>query len=169
MRQVARNETMRRDFHIDSQISTRFQPALQNVRRYICFSRFRQFRHNRHGRKRTMPEWVFSNGMWSQIFAVGVPVAEKILRPVMVYAFLASTGIAPWNEGWGQSLPHTMRSGAASTRAFAIGATSSYGYGWAEIRYAPESFTQQLPSRASAKRAVNPGCASPSFAGMCPM
>jgi uncharacterized membrane protein YcaP (DUF421 family) len=35
-----------------------------------------------------MPEWVFSNGMWNQIFAVGVPVAEKILRPVIVYAFL---------------------------------------------------------------------------------
>jgi uncharacterized membrane protein YcaP (DUF421 family) len=35
-----------------------------------------------------MPDWVVSNGMWSQIFAVGVPVAEKILRPVIVYAFL---------------------------------------------------------------------------------
>ncbi len=35
-----------------------------------------------------MPEWVLSNGMWSQIFAVGVPVAEKILRPVIVYGFL---------------------------------------------------------------------------------
>ena len=35
-----------------------------------------------------MPDWVLSNGMWSQIFAVGVPVAEKILRPVIVYAFL---------------------------------------------------------------------------------
>jgi uncharacterized membrane protein YcaP (DUF421 family) len=35
-----------------------------------------------------MPEWVLSNGMWGQIFAVGVPVAEKILRPVVVYAFL---------------------------------------------------------------------------------
>ena len=37
-----------------------------------------------------MPEWVFANGMWSQIFAVGVPVAEKILRPVIVYAFLVA-------------------------------------------------------------------------------
>jgi uncharacterized membrane protein YcaP (DUF421 family) len=35
-----------------------------------------------------MPQWVLSNGMWSQIFAVGVPVVEKILRPVIVYAFL---------------------------------------------------------------------------------
>ena len=35
-----------------------------------------------------MPEWVLSNGMWSQIFGVGVPVAEKILRPVIVYIFL---------------------------------------------------------------------------------
>src|ERR1035438_3324106 len=37
-----------------------------------------------------MPEWVYSNGMWSQIFAVGVPVVEKILRPVIVYAFLVA-------------------------------------------------------------------------------
>jgi len=35
-----------------------------------------------------MPEWAYSHGMWGQIFAVGVPVAEKILRPVMVYVFL---------------------------------------------------------------------------------
>jgi uncharacterized membrane protein YcaP (DUF421 family) len=35
-----------------------------------------------------MPQWVFSHGMWSQIFAVGVPVAEKILRPALVYVFL---------------------------------------------------------------------------------
>src|ERR1035438_7297746 len=88
MAQVARNETMRRDFHSDSRIFTSFQPAIQNVHSYICFIKFRQIRHNRHGRKRAMPEWVVSNGMWSQIFAVGVPVAEKILRPVVVYAFL---------------------------------------------------------------------------------
>jgi uncharacterized membrane protein YcaP (DUF421 family) len=35
-----------------------------------------------------MPEWAYSHKMWSEIFAVGVPVAEKILRPVIVYAFL---------------------------------------------------------------------------------
>jgi uncharacterized membrane protein YcaP (DUF421 family) len=35
-----------------------------------------------------MPEWLISHSMWSQIFAVGVPVAEKMLRPVLVYAFL---------------------------------------------------------------------------------
>jgi len=35
-----------------------------------------------------MPDWVFSNSMWSQIFALGVPLAEKILRPIVVYAFL---------------------------------------------------------------------------------
>jgi len=35
-----------------------------------------------------MPDWIISNGMWGQIFAVGVPVAEKILRPILVYAFL---------------------------------------------------------------------------------
>ena len=35
-----------------------------------------------------MPGWAFSNDMWSQIFALGVPLAEKVLRPVVVYAFL---------------------------------------------------------------------------------
>ena len=35
-----------------------------------------------------MPDWAFSNSMWGQIFALSVPVAEKILRPVVVYAFL---------------------------------------------------------------------------------
>jgi uncharacterized membrane protein YcaP (DUF421 family) len=35
-----------------------------------------------------MPDWAFSNNMWGQIFALGVPLAEKILRPVVVYAFL---------------------------------------------------------------------------------
>ena len=35
-----------------------------------------------------MPDWAFSNNMWSQIFALGVPMAEKVLRPIVVYAFL---------------------------------------------------------------------------------
>ena len=35
-----------------------------------------------------MPDWAISNNMWSQIFALGVPLAEKILRPIVVYAFL---------------------------------------------------------------------------------
>ncbi|MEO8594479.1 MAG: YetF domain-containing protein [Candidatus Solibacter sp.] len=35
-----------------------------------------------------MPEWLASPKMWSDIFDVGVPVAEKILRPAAVYAFL---------------------------------------------------------------------------------
>ena len=37
-----------------------------------------------------MPDWMASNSMWSQIFAVGAPVAEKILRPVIVYVFLVA-------------------------------------------------------------------------------
>ena len=32
-----------------------------------------------------MPVWVMSSGMWHDIFAVGVPVEEKLLRPVIVY------------------------------------------------------------------------------------
>jgi uncharacterized membrane protein YcaP (DUF421 family) len=35
-----------------------------------------------------MPEWLISANMWGDLFAVGVPVAEKILRPALVYAFL---------------------------------------------------------------------------------
>src|SRR5206468_10376850 len=35
-----------------------------------------------------MPEWLFTDKMWSDVFVVGVPVAEKILRPVAVYIFL---------------------------------------------------------------------------------
>src|SRR3954470_10799761 len=35
-----------------------------------------------------MPEWVISHKMWSDIFALGAPVAEKILRPLLIYTFL---------------------------------------------------------------------------------
>jgi uncharacterized membrane protein YcaP (DUF421 family) len=35
-----------------------------------------------------MPGWLVSNSMWHDIFALGAPVAEKILRPVAVYFFL---------------------------------------------------------------------------------
>src|ERR1039458_621165 len=35
-----------------------------------------------------MPEWLASQKMWGEIFVVGVPIAEKILRPALVYVFL---------------------------------------------------------------------------------
>jgi uncharacterized membrane protein YcaP (DUF421 family) len=35
-----------------------------------------------------MPQWLLTENMWHDIFAVGVPVAEKILRPIIVYIFL---------------------------------------------------------------------------------
>jgi uncharacterized membrane protein YcaP (DUF421 family) len=37
-----------------------------------------------------MPDWVASNQMWSAIFSLSsaAPVAEKVLRPVIVYGFL---------------------------------------------------------------------------------
>jgi len=35
-----------------------------------------------------MPEWVYSGGVWNSIFVVGAPVLEKVLRPVLTYAFL---------------------------------------------------------------------------------
>lgn len=35
-----------------------------------------------------MPEWLATSAMWHDIFAVGPPVIEKILRPALVYAFV---------------------------------------------------------------------------------
>src|SRR5258707_1234412 len=35
-----------------------------------------------------MPEWLVTTKMWNDIFVVGSPVIEKILRPVLVYFFL---------------------------------------------------------------------------------
>ena len=35
-----------------------------------------------------MPEWLATDKMWNEIFALGVPLAEKMLRPVLVYFFL---------------------------------------------------------------------------------
>jgi uncharacterized membrane protein YcaP (DUF421 family) len=35
-----------------------------------------------------MHGWVVSNTMWHDIFTLGAPVAEKILRPIAVYFFL---------------------------------------------------------------------------------
>ena len=35
-----------------------------------------------------MPTWAISHSMWSDIFAVGAPVLEKVIRPIIVYLFL---------------------------------------------------------------------------------
>ena len=35
-----------------------------------------------------MPDWAISSGMWNAIFGLGAPLAEKILRPAIVYVFL---------------------------------------------------------------------------------
>ena len=35
-----------------------------------------------------MPEWLASPKMWGDTFVVGAPIAEKILRPALVYIFL---------------------------------------------------------------------------------
>jgi uncharacterized membrane protein YcaP (DUF421 family) len=32
-----------------------------------------------------MPGWLASNAMWDSIFALGVPLAEKMVRPLIVY------------------------------------------------------------------------------------
>ena len=35
-----------------------------------------------------MPEWLASPKMWGDIFVVGAPIVEKVVRPVLVYVFL---------------------------------------------------------------------------------
>ncbi len=35
-----------------------------------------------------MAVWLASNAMWRDIFVLGAPLAEKVLRPVLVYIFL---------------------------------------------------------------------------------
>jgi uncharacterized membrane protein YcaP (DUF421 family) len=35
-----------------------------------------------------MPEWFASPKMWGDMFVVGAPIAEKVLRPALVYVFL---------------------------------------------------------------------------------
>ncbi len=35
-----------------------------------------------------MSDWLITHKMWSDIFVVGVPVLEKIVRPVLVYVFM---------------------------------------------------------------------------------
>lgn len=35
-----------------------------------------------------MPHWFWTNDMWHDILALGAPLGEKILRPVIVYIFL---------------------------------------------------------------------------------
>jgi uncharacterized membrane protein YcaP (DUF421 family) len=37
-----------------------------------------------------MPEWVLTHSMWNAIFALGAPLAEKILRPAVVYIALVA-------------------------------------------------------------------------------
>jgi uncharacterized membrane protein YcaP (DUF421 family) len=35
-----------------------------------------------------MPEWLATPKMWGDIFVLGAPIVEKVLRPVLVYIFL---------------------------------------------------------------------------------
>src|SRR5881394_932353 len=35
-----------------------------------------------------MPEWIATSKMWTDIFVLGSPIAEKVLRPILVYFFL---------------------------------------------------------------------------------
>src|SRR5215467_12124705 len=35
-----------------------------------------------------MPAWLFTSAMWKDIFAIGAPVLEKMLRPIAIYFFL---------------------------------------------------------------------------------
>ena len=79
---------------------------------------------------------------------------------------VGSFGLATYLFGCGQSVPHMMRSAAASIRACAIGFTSSYGgRSVALTRLAPEIFIQVLPSRISSSNAWKAGAATPAVAG----
>src|SRR5579885_1293095 len=35
-----------------------------------------------------MPDWLATHAMWKEIFTMGAPVVEKVLRPALVYIFL---------------------------------------------------------------------------------
>jgi uncharacterized membrane protein YcaP (DUF421 family) len=35
-----------------------------------------------------MPDWVLSHSTWHDTFALGAPLVEKVLRPILVYFFL---------------------------------------------------------------------------------
>jgi uncharacterized membrane protein YcaP (DUF421 family) len=37
-----------------------------------------------------MPAWLYAHSMWNEIFVLGVPLLDKILRPVVVYFFLVA-------------------------------------------------------------------------------
>ena len=37
-----------------------------------------------------MPGWLATHSMWKDIFVLGAPVAEKILRPIVTYFFLVA-------------------------------------------------------------------------------
>src|SRR5689334_12832948 len=37
-----------------------------------------------------MAEWLATEEMWRSIFTMGAPVAEKVLRPILVYFFLVA-------------------------------------------------------------------------------
>jgi uncharacterized membrane protein YcaP (DUF421 family) len=37
-----------------------------------------------------MHEWFVSPKMWNDMFAIGAPVLEKVVRPILVYAFLVA-------------------------------------------------------------------------------
>src|SRR5579883_1950945 len=35
-----------------------------------------------------MADWIASHAMWKDMFALGTPLLEKVLRPMLVYVFL---------------------------------------------------------------------------------
>jgi len=45
--------------------------------------------------------------LWHDMFHLGVPVAEKVLRPVVVYAFLVVASGSPASASWRSSIPST--------------------------------------------------------------
>ena len=37
-----------------------------------------------------MPDWLLSHSTWHDTFALGAPLVEKVLRPILVYIFLVA-------------------------------------------------------------------------------
>jgi uncharacterized membrane protein YcaP (DUF421 family) len=63
-------------------------PQAINMARFGGAPEARAIGHNRASGGNSMPDWAVSHAMWHDIFVTGVPVLEKVLRPIIVYIFL---------------------------------------------------------------------------------
>ena len=81
------------DIHtISTELSAPKTAALiyQNLRLVIVLSNSTESAIIGSGRNTACPNGWLRSSMWHDIFAVGAPVVEKIIRPIMVYVFLVA-------------------------------------------------------------------------------